>query len=420
MPIGVTVRDEAPPLVATVRCRAGDESMEMVLDDHPAPEMLGQDRRDPSRAGPQEHLLGQTLLDRERSGDLAIGLGQGSPQADLVLVAARVIDGDRGVPGKGGQKVAAARREPALAGPCVHVQRADGAATEEQRRTQHRAEVVMVERLGAVLVGRVVGDLDRPPGKDRPRGDTLAEGQLETDHLGREVGDRDDAQDVALTVPQQHVPAVGAEQRRGIAHDRRQDGVEVERLGHAMGRREQLVELRRPICLIVDQCRPHHPERDDLETRGDQFVALGGGDEEAGDARVIEPVAKPRPRGRGRRIGRDPAITRVRRPPPGVRHVARSERGIVAHPFGSSERQRAHRDRPAGQKSCPDEGVIEGRIKVAPDLLLGRGGDWNVGRGMAHRSGLLVASDPIGLLPGCANHSRSGVGSIVGHAQRCA
>ena len=66
---------------------------------------------------------------------------------------------------------------------------------------------------------------------------------LEPQHVGREVRDRDDPQDVALAVPQQDVAAVGAEERRRVVDDRREDGVEVERLGDTPGGDQELVEL---------------------------------------------------------------------------------------------------------------------------------------------------------------------------------
>ncbi len=49
-----------------------------------------------------------------------------------------------------------------------------------------------------------------------------------------------------LAVPQQHVAAVRAQQGPGVVHDRRQDGLEVERLGDPHGGRQEPVDLGAP------------------------------------------------------------------------------------------------------------------------------------------------------------------------------
>ena len=69
------------------------------------------------------------------------------------------------------------------------------------------------------------------------------ERELEAEHLRGKVPDGDDPELVGGAIPQEHVAAVGAEERRRILDDRGEDRVEVERLRDASGGREQAVEL---------------------------------------------------------------------------------------------------------------------------------------------------------------------------------
>ena len=177
------------------------------------------------------------------SGQLAVGLGEVPSELHLVLVAPGVVDGDRRVPGEGRQEVGRAGRERVPAAPGVDVDRADRGAAEQQGRAQDGSEDVPVEGADAMLVRAVVLDLDGLLAGDRLGRHPLAERHLEAEHVGREVRDRHDPQGVALAVPQQDVAAVGAEERRRVVDDRREDGVEVERFGHPPRGDQELVEL---------------------------------------------------------------------------------------------------------------------------------------------------------------------------------
>jgi hypothetical protein len=68
--------DEPSPIVAAIRRRPGDHPPDMVLDHDPAAEVLGQDPGDAGRPAIEQHLLGESLLDGERSAQLGVRLGQ--------------------------------------------------------------------------------------------------------------------------------------------------------------------------------------------------------------------------------------------------------------------------------------------------------------------------------------------------------
>ncbi len=234
---------EPPPAVPAVRGGARDKPVQVVLDRDIATEIFGKDRRDASWALVEQHVLGQPLLHREQSGQLAVGLGEVLPQLHLVFVAPRMVDGDRRVTGEGSQQVGGARREGMAAAAGMDVDRADGGATEQQRRAQDRPEDVPVEGANPVLVRGVVLDLDGLLGGDRLRRHAIAERHLEPEHVRREVRDRDDPERVAVPIPQEDVAAVGAQEGRRIVDDRGQDRVQVQRFGHAPRGDQELIEL---------------------------------------------------------------------------------------------------------------------------------------------------------------------------------
>jgi hypothetical protein len=208
------------------------------------------------------------------------------------------------------QDVGGAAREPPPAGSGVHVDRADGVASYDQRSAQDRTEVVVVERAGAMLVGPVVRHLDRVPGPDRLGRHALAELEHEPEHLRGEVPDGHDPEDVLVAVPQEHVSAVRAEERGRVADDRRQHRLEIERLGDLPGGGEETVELRRAAVLHVEEDGSGEVERDRLKA-GDRDVA-----QRATRDRDRHPPSVPRSAGHGRpgigggRVGRRPGAGR--------------------------------------------------------------------------------------------------------------
>jgi hypothetical protein len=131
-----------------------------------------------------------------------------------------VIDGDGGMTGERGEDVGILRPEPVAALRRVEVQRADRLASEDERRADHRAEVVLVERARPMRVRRVVVHPDRPLAQDRLGGHSLAEIHLEPEQVGRSLRYRHDPEPVSLAVPEEHVAAVRPEQGSRILDDR--------------------------------------------------------------------------------------------------------------------------------------------------------------------------------------------------------
>jgi hypothetical protein len=304
------VRDELAPTVARIGRRPGDEPVEVVLDDDAAAQVLGEDRGDPGQAGPEEDLFGQALLDAQGPGHLVVRLGQGSGQPDLVLVPTGVIDGDGGMAREGREDVRGTAREPAPAGMGVHVDRADGVASDDQRGAEDRTEVVDVERSGAMLVVPVVRHLDGVPGPDRLARHAFAEPQHEPEHLRGEVPDRHDPEDILVAIPEEHVPAVRAEERGRVVDDRREHGLEIQRLGDLPGGGKQTVELRRATLVLVEEDGAGEVERDRLEAGDRQVVERATRDRDAHPPSIAGSECRRRPGIGGRRSGRRAAARR--------------------------------------------------------------------------------------------------------------
>ena len=220
--------DQPAPGVAAVGRRPGDRSVEMVLDHDPPAEMFGENSRDPRRTGVEDHLLGKALLNGQRPAELAVRVGEDATEPDLVLVPPGMLDRGRRVTRERGEKVRRAGEEGSARPARMDVDRPDRVAAKDQRRAQDGAEVVSLETGCPILVRAVLGDLDGMLGEDRLGRQAFAESELEADHVARHLGDRDDPERVALAVPQEHVAAVGTEQRRGVLDDRGEDGLEIE------------------------------------------------------------------------------------------------------------------------------------------------------------------------------------------------
>ena len=385
--VGVGV-DQLAPALPRVRRRTGDEPVHIVLDDDAAAEVLGEDCRDAIQPVPEHDLLGEPLLDRQRPSHLVVRLGERRSQPDLVLVSASVVDGDRGMAGECREDVVGTASEGSAISVRVDVDGPDRFTPYHERRAQDRAEVVRVQGAGPVGVCPVVRHLDRATGEDRLGGYAIAERKLQTEDLRAEVPDRDDAEHVALAVPEEDVAAVRAQQGRGVPDDRRQHGLHVERLGDLAGGREQAVEPVGPTPFLGLEDGSRQVERHRLETRCAELIRRVPGNHEPDPAPIAGAVRDDRPRFGASLValvgsGADP-----------VGHPVRDRRGEEAAGRWIADHalDRAVHDRPGccwslGRLSRPRRGAPQRFVDVGVRCRVGLGPlGWAGGRALDHRS----------------------------------
>jgi hypothetical protein len=104
----------------------------LILDDHGSAEVLRQQAGDAVRPAVEEHELGEPLLHRQETGELAVRLGQVGGEDGFLLVPPGLVDRDRGVARERGEEVCRPRREVEATPAGVHVDRADRLTADDE------------------------------------------------------------------------------------------------------------------------------------------------------------------------------------------------------------------------------------------------------------------------------------------------